>query len=147
MHFFFFQAEDGIRDHCVTGVQTCALPIWARCRWCFHIGQRPWLVAHPKRPNKLKRPRAHIRIPRAWPPWVEAAGSDATGGELGYWSFRRQKARSRWLPRPGLPRVLDRDRALARLWIESRDHGGRSNCDAARDEWHLGRATARSCAR
>ena len=27
--FFFFQAEDGIRDHCVTGVQTCALPIYA----------------------------------------------------------------------------------------------------------------------
>src|SRR5260221_4724462 len=25
--FFFSQAEDGIRDHCVTGVQTCALPI------------------------------------------------------------------------------------------------------------------------
>src|SRR6202021_3350187 len=23
----FFQAEDGIRDYCVTGVQTCALPI------------------------------------------------------------------------------------------------------------------------
>src|SRR5438034_11744320 len=27
MRCFFFQAEDGIRDHCVTGVQTCALPI------------------------------------------------------------------------------------------------------------------------
>src|SRR5437660_10415739 len=27
-HFFFFQAEDGIRDGHVTGVQTCALPIW-----------------------------------------------------------------------------------------------------------------------
>src|SRR5438874_2206284 len=27
--FFFFQAEDGIRDLYVTGVQTCALPIWA----------------------------------------------------------------------------------------------------------------------
>src|SRR5437868_11261220 len=26
--FFFFQAEDGIRDRNVTGVQTCALPIW-----------------------------------------------------------------------------------------------------------------------
>ena len=25
---FFFQAEDGIRDSPVTGVQTCALPIW-----------------------------------------------------------------------------------------------------------------------
>src|SRR5438132_4041396 len=31
---FFFQAEDGIRDHCVTGVQTCALPI------CGRAGQR-----------------------------------------------------------------------------------------------------------
>src|SRR5256885_9236025 len=26
--YFFFQAEDGIRDYKVTGVQTCALPIW-----------------------------------------------------------------------------------------------------------------------
>ena len=26
---FFFQAEDGIRDIGVTGVQTCALPIWS----------------------------------------------------------------------------------------------------------------------
>ena len=33
--FFFFQAEDGIRDHCVTGVQTCALPIWyTSCSVC-----------------------------------------------------------------------------------------------------------------
>ena len=28
--FFFFQAEDGIRDYKVTGVQTCALPIYSR---------------------------------------------------------------------------------------------------------------------
>src|SRR5690625_7710945 len=28
--FFFFQAEDGIRDGHVTGVQTCALPIFVR---------------------------------------------------------------------------------------------------------------------
>src|SRR5687767_15197208 len=27
LYFFFFQAEDGIRDKLVTGVQTCALPI------------------------------------------------------------------------------------------------------------------------
>src|SRR3989441_13120620 len=32
-YFFFFQAEDGIRDKLVTGVQTCALPISV---W-FHI--------------------------------------------------------------------------------------------------------------
>src|SRR5204862_985698 len=30
--FFFFQAEDGIRDLYVTGVQTCALPILRRRR-------------------------------------------------------------------------------------------------------------------
>src|SRR2546430_11043711 len=29
--FFFFQAEDGIRDLTVTGVQTCALPISRTC--------------------------------------------------------------------------------------------------------------------
>src|SRR6267378_7044882 len=29
---FFFQAEDGIRDLYVTGVQTCALPIWIHPR-------------------------------------------------------------------------------------------------------------------
>src|SRR5256885_7371277 len=31
---FFFQAEDGIRDYKVTGVQTCALPI------CQHVGHQ-----------------------------------------------------------------------------------------------------------
>src|SRR5262249_56214742 len=34
---FFFQAEDGIRDWSVTGVQTCALPILSGRL------QRPWL--------------------------------------------------------------------------------------------------------
>src|SRR5207249_5885118 len=31
LFFFFFQAEDGIRDRNVTGVQTCALPICSIC--------------------------------------------------------------------------------------------------------------------
>src|SRR2546430_13528114 len=35
MLFFFFQAEDGIRDLTVTGVQTCALPI------SIHRGSQP----------------------------------------------------------------------------------------------------------
>ena len=34
--FFFFQAEDGIRDDLVTGVQTCALPIYINMQQ-FHI--------------------------------------------------------------------------------------------------------------
>src|SRR5258708_31176452 len=42
--FFFFQAEDGIRDDLVTGVQTCALPIsdgtvWA---WGHNTAGRIW---------------------------------------------------------------------------------------------------------
>src|SRR5437588_5795343 len=37
---FFFQAEDGIRDHCVTGVQTCALPISANRATTLTCGVR-----------------------------------------------------------------------------------------------------------
>src|SRR5690625_6151312 len=33
MMYFFFQAEDGIRAGHVTGVQTCALPIFGRTWW------------------------------------------------------------------------------------------------------------------
>src|SRR2546428_1319318 len=35
LFFFFFQAEDGIRDLIVTGVQTCALPISCFNRYTF----------------------------------------------------------------------------------------------------------------
>src|SRR5438034_6025411 len=34
-----FRAEDGIRAHCVTGVQTCALPM---CRTCTSADRRDW---------------------------------------------------------------------------------------------------------
>src|SRR5258708_30600093 len=39
LSFFFFQAEDGIRDDLVTGVQTCALPIsgWAQSQIRYYI--------------------------------------------------------------------------------------------------------------
>src|SRR6516162_6749064 len=46
--YFFFQAEDGIRDYKVTGVQTCALPIWlfwqrrTRRRTCPANGWMNW---------------------------------------------------------------------------------------------------------
>src|SRR5699024_11865996 len=36
LFFFFFQAEDGIRDRNVTGVQTCALPILGKPVICEH---------------------------------------------------------------------------------------------------------------
>src|SRR5438445_10647074 len=37
MFFFFFQAEDGIRDIGVTGVQTCALPIYLHSPWYDYV--------------------------------------------------------------------------------------------------------------
>src|SRR5205807_5975611 len=42
--FFFFQAEDGIRDYKVTGVQTCALPI-------FHLLGGGHTYVLPQPPN------------------------------------------------------------------------------------------------
>src|SRR6266536_2032522 len=49
MKFFFFQAEDGIRDPLVTGVQTCALPISPRrlsYRW--HAFTPEWAAAYDR---------------------------------------------------------------------------------------------------
>src|SRR5207248_4264050 len=38
LYVFFFQAEDGIRDRTVTGVQTCALPISVRVPAAERVG-------------------------------------------------------------------------------------------------------------
>src|SRR3712207_8930588 len=45
LFFFFFQAEDGIRDISVTGVQTCALPIFIK-------PGRPWTNGKAERFNR-----------------------------------------------------------------------------------------------
>src|SRR5256885_9832563 len=45
---YLFQAEDGIRDYKVTGVQTCALPISRRCRSDV---VESWLGAKGRRRN------------------------------------------------------------------------------------------------
>src|SRR3989454_1365840 len=50
--FFFFQAEDGIRDYKVTGVQTCALPI---CSWDAFINARPVLDVDEMVPEAERR--------------------------------------------------------------------------------------------
>src|SRR6266540_4293933 len=70
--FFFFQAEDGIRDRDVTGVQTCALPIW-RCDDSARWKRRPWKApetagsrfapASGARPRRRSRPRSRTATP------------------------------------------------------------------------------------
>src|SRR5256885_11543113 len=49
MSFFFFQAEDGIRDYKVTGVQTCALPISCLLAGC----ERSATTAAPLPANQI----------------------------------------------------------------------------------------------
>src|SRR5699024_11792483 len=63
---FVFQAEDGIRDRNVTGVQTCALPISRPCalRGARLLGQRR--AARPSAMKRRETPCALHWIPAAW---------------------------------------------------------------------------------
>src|SRR5215467_6219800 len=58
--FFFFQAEDGIRDYKVTGVQTCALPIlWASAAWL--LKSRKLSRSPSPRPSHVNATRSEER--------------------------------------------------------------------------------------
>src|SRR5438046_8266917 len=59
--FFFFQAEDGIRDWSVTGVQTCALPISSLLVARGIVEGSTWDTAQA---NKLKSDTAALRALR-----------------------------------------------------------------------------------
>src|SRR5689334_24776851 len=62
MLFFFFQAEDGIRDGTVTGVQTCALPISAAARV---RGTSAWITARSPAPRARSRTTTRRAPPRS----------------------------------------------------------------------------------
>src|ERR1035437_8218581 len=83
--FYFFQAEDGIRDIGVTGVQTCALPIFCTeysllrqrpsglVHHCYHAHgteaayNEPWrLSGRPYRKKFQARPRLLRRTLKFW---------------------------------------------------------------------------------
>src|SRR5256885_3339235 len=95
VHFFFFQAEDGIRDYKVTGVQTCALPISPH-RSCDAAGG----PARPSRGCRAGRTECHL----------DTAGEEAdediprnksTETDLSSRSEERRvgkECRSRWSP-------------------------------------------------
>src|SRR5438034_1233741 len=76
---FFFQAEDGIRDHCVTGVQTCALPI-SRLR------------RRRRRPRTSAATPAERRLPTARPCAASGCADRRPGSGTG--SSRRAGAAS-----------------------------------------------------
>src|SRR5256885_2512026 len=93
LFFFFFQAEDGIRDYKVTGVQTCALPIWAR-------GQRRLLRPLPL---AARQASTHALSPKDRPctePKPGRAERETPGRALIRSEERRvgKECRSRWSP-------------------------------------------------
>src|SRR5256884_6097109 len=93
---FFFQAEDGIRDVAVTGVQTCALPIFFALQsfglvWYYYYKPCPTKRKHPKSDERelreLRRLSSYVRLlsPRTFPAEI---GRACVGKEC----------RSRWSP-------------------------------------------------
>src|SRR6266700_6929648 len=100
--FFFFQAEDGIRDFHVTGVQTCALPICPEPR--FAQGRRMEHAPHHPRgqtdgggDRRPDRDRFHRRRSGAGEESLVRAGSVSAAG---VWLHRAAKS---W---PGSPCAL-----------------------------------------
>src|SRR5256886_12454023 len=78
--FFFFQAEDGIRDLTVTGVQTCALPI-SKVPGLTYVGRLDvmtsgllLLTTDGAAAHRLMHPR--FAVPRTY--WLRAHGHGAT---------------------------------------------------------------------
>src|SRR5205823_9599127 len=104
---FFFQAEDGIRDKLVTGVQTCALPIYVKV-----VAQGPGttktetaLLRHEGDPSGDKGPAPRAPVPPVRGPrsrdrrlWLDV---DIERVEIG-----RASCRERWA-RSGLPMHLE----------------------------------------
>src|SRR5690606_40771357 len=62
---FFFQAEDGIRDFHVTGVQTCALPIWPQATVQVQNTRFTRAVAAPYQAKREEEPVAGT-TPATW---------------------------------------------------------------------------------
>src|SRR5690606_40139607 len=82
--FFFFQAEDGIRDFHVTGIQTCALPIYMAVRLPRRAAAETSCAAGPATATPLRRGGRRTPVSRAACP---PTGSRAAG--------RAWRARSR----------------------------------------------------
>src|SRR5438067_8837034 len=83
VRIFFFQAEDGIRDRNVTGVQTCALPICARPR----VPPRGQAVSHARgglhgRQARSEERRVGKEWRFRWSPLQVKKNGDAERNEL-----------------------------------------------------------------
>src|SRR5437879_13310540 len=88
--FFFFQAEDGIRDTSVTGVQTCALPISRATVW----------VQVPLRPARDEGPiwSGQLPISSGWMDLLQSRSEERRVGKecrVGGWACPENKKEER----------------------------------------------------
>src|SRR5689334_24123319 len=106
--FFFFQAEDGIRDGTVTGVQTCALPIYPQ-----YIKAN---FDHFNADDSNDRVKARIEqaVARSEEKW-SAAGLAVSHRQSGMTQFPRseerrvgKECRSRWTAQPRQKKIVKR---------------------------------------
>src|SRR5256885_8175067 len=84
--FFFFQAEDGIRDYKVTGVQTCALPIFVGGAFADGIDKRRLLLIVTTGQlacSAALAVNAHLTHPHLWLVYVLGALASGGGRERG----------------------------------------------------------------
>src|SRR5258708_18761523 len=86
---FFFQAEDGIRDDLVTGVQTCALPISIPALRDFPLGATP-IACPPFRAIAIRKYQSHS-VPRL-ARLMDCRASRSEERRVG------KECRSRWSP-------------------------------------------------
>src|SRR2546427_8247263 len=91
---FFFQAEDGIRDLTVTGVQTCALPISIP----FGGGGRYGPSEMPRRRGASRRPRGPLQTTPTGAPAEPALDSGDTARKRSEERRVGKECRSRWSP-------------------------------------------------
>src|SRR2546430_4576153 len=95
-HSFFFQAEDGIRDLTVTGVQTCALPISGAAA---PEGAAPLLAGDDVQPRRIRG--AHRESPAELPLLHARAllsARERPGAERSEERRVGKECRSRWSP-------------------------------------------------
>src|SRR2546422_2229208 len=79
--FFFFQAEDGIRDVAVTGVQTCALPIFLQGGFPFGPKDRVTVSIHRLRePASLEDVGEKMQVGPARLCWFKECLGHLAGG-------------------------------------------------------------------
>src|SRR5262249_56479252 len=82
---FFFQAEDGIRDWSVTGVQTCALPISKTARPISAVRMLASVIWNRQRPLYMSA--------RCVRPVYFSRRSGDTDGNVWKWSGRSEERR------------------------------------------------------